>query len=49
MEELNSSFVLYTSYFEILQDLSNEKMGELFRAILEYKSTETTGLSLIHI
>ena len=35
-----NSFVLYTNYYEILKDLSNEKLGELFRAILEYKTTK---------
>lgn len=40
MSESNQSFVLYTSYFEILSDLPNEKLGELFRAILEYKTTK---------
>ena len=40
MSELNQSFVLYTNYYDILADLSNEKLGELFRAILEYKTTK---------
>jgi len=35
-----NSFILYTSYFDILSDLSNEQMGEIFRAILEYKTTK---------
>ena len=39
MEDKNT-FILYTNYHEILSDLSNEKLGELFRAILEYKSTK---------
>lgn len=40
MNEPNQSFVLYTNYYEILADLPNEKLGELFRAILEYKTTK---------
>ena len=39
MEDKNT-FILYANYYEILSDLSNEKLGELFRAILEYKSTK---------
>ena len=35
-----NSFVLYSNYYEILGDLPNEKLGELFRAILEYKTTK---------
>lgn len=40
MIDNNQSFILYTNYYEILSDLSNEKLGELFRAILEYKTTK---------
>ena len=37
--ETKNSFVLYSNYYEILSDLSDEQMGKLFRAILEYKTT----------
>ena len=36
---MENSFVLYTSYKEILQDLTVEEMGYIFKAILEYKDT----------
>lgn len=36
MEE--TSFILYTSYTDILQDLSNEELGLIFKAILVYKT-----------
>ena len=42
MEETNQSFVLYTSYAEILEGLSIEQMGYIFKAILEYKTTKKT-------
>ena len=35
----NNSFVLYTNYFEILNDLTTEDAGFIFKAILEYKAT----------
>ena len=35
----NNSFVLYTNYFEILNELSTEDAGYIFKAILEYKAT----------
>ena len=35
----NNSFVLYTNYFEILNELSTEDAGHIFKAILEYKAT----------
>lgn len=33
-----NSFILYTTYAEILQDLSMEEMGYIFKAILDYKA-----------
>ena len=33
-----NSFILYTNYSEILQDLSMEEMGYIFKAILDYKA-----------
>ena len=36
---MENSFVLYTSYKDILQDLTIEEMGYIFKAILEYKDT----------
>lgn len=36
---MNNSFVLYTNYAEILQGLTMEEMGYIFKAILEYQAT----------
>ena len=33
-----NSFILYTNYFEILKDLSNDDLGIMFRAILSYQT-----------
>lgn len=33
---MKNSFVLYASYYDIIKDLDNEKLGLLFRAIYEY-------------
>jgi len=30
-------FIIYTSYYEILKDIPNDKLGLLFRAIFEYQ------------
>lgn len=34
-----NSFILYTNYSEILQDLTMEEMGYIFKAILDYKAS----------
>lgn len=39
---MNKSFVLYTNYAEILQGLTMEEMGYIFKAILEYQATGKT-------
>ena len=38
MEDKNS-FVLYTNYYEIIKDATDEDAGLLFKAILEYTAT----------
>ena len=35
-----NSFILYKNYYEILNELPNEDMGILFRAILSYQATD---------
>ena len=37
-QENKNGFVLYANYFDILQDLSNEEAGILFKAILNYQA-----------
>lgn len=37
--EQKNSFVLYSNYYEILKDLSDEDAGILFKAILQYQAT----------
>lgn len=45
---MKNSFLIYNEYAEILEDLSNEELGILFRAIFDYeinrKEPEFTGL-----
>ncbi len=36
MAEGKKSFIVYTSWFDFLEELSNEQMGMLFRWVLEY-------------
>lgn len=38
VEDKNNAFVLYASYAEILQDLEMEDLGNIFKAILNYKA-----------
>ena len=33
---MKNSFLLYYEYREILEDLSNEEVGKLLRAVLDY-------------
>ena len=42
MKELNQSFVLYTSYYDILADLDDNDLGLIFKAILFYKKNNET-------
>ena len=39
LNESKSSFILYKSYYDILHDLQDSDLGNLFRAILEYQAT----------
>jgi len=40
MTENKNSFILYSNYYEILKDLSDEDAGILFKAILQYQATK---------
>lgn len=41
MSDTNQTFILYTNYYDILKDLSNDEIGIIFRAILEYAKYDT--------
>ena len=38
---MKESFLIYKSFYPAIEDLTNEQLGKLFRAIFEYQITET--------
>ena len=41
---MKESFILYTSFYEPLKNLSNEQLGKLFKAIFEYELNGTENV-----